>query len=163
MSKIYIATDHAGFELKNRLVPFLQSLGHEVTDCGAHVYDVADDYPGFIADAAHKLSVDASAGKDSRALVIGASGQGEAMVANRFKGVRCALYYGAPRGSQIDAAGKELNMLQSTRIHNNANALSIGARFLSDDEVKAALTVWLGTEFSNEERHARRVQQIDQQ
>ena len=163
MSKIYIATDHAGYELKNLLVTFLQSSGHDVVDCGAHEYDVADDYPGLIAGAARKLSQDVVAGHDSRAVVIGASGQGEAMVANRFKGVRCALYYGAPKSSQIDAAGKELNMLQSTRIHNNANAISLGARFLTPEEAKEALSLWLGTEFSNEERHARRVVQIDQQ
>ncbi len=161
--KIYIATDHAGFELKNTLVAHLKSVGHDVDDCGAREYDVADDYPALIAGAARKLSADVAQGLDSRALVIGASGQGEAMVANRFKGVRCALYYGAPKSSQIDAAGKELNMLQSTRIHNNANALSLGARFLSDDEAKEAVTLWLSTAFSNEERHARRVQQIDQQ
>lgn len=161
--KIYLATDHAGFELKNSLVAYVQECGHEAVDCGAHEYDVADDYPPLIAEAARKLSQDAAAGKDSRAIVIGASGQGEAMVANRFKGVRCALYYGAPKSSQVDATGKELNMLQSTRIHNNANALSLGARFLSEEEAKEAVRVWLDTTFSGEERHARRVQQIDTQ
>ncbi len=163
MAKIYIATDHAGFELKNSLVAYVQSLGHEVEDCGAHTYDVADDYPPLIALAARNLSVDVNAGRDSRAIVIGASGQGEAMVANRFKQVRCALYYGVPQSSQIDAAGKELNMLQSTRIHNNANALSLGARFLTESEAKEAVRLWLDTAFSGEERHARRVQQIDTQ
>lgn len=161
--KIYLATDHAGFELKNVLVAYLTSLGHEVDDCGAHEYDVADDYPGLIAGAARKLSADTAQGLGSRAIVIGASGQGEAMVANRFKGVRCALYYGAPKSSQVDAAGRELNMLQSTRIHNNANALSLGARFLSEEQAKEAISLWLSTVFSNEERHARRVLQIDQQ
>lgn len=158
---IYLATDHAGFELKQALLLYLKNIGHDVVDCGALAYDVNDDYPALIAGAALKLSEDVFAGKNSRAIVIGASGQGEAMVANRFKGVRCALYYGAPRNSQIDAAGKELNMLQSTRIHNDANALSLGARFLSVDEAKSAVETWLGTEFSNEERHARRVQQIE--
>ena len=163
MSTIYIATDHAGFELKNLLVEYVKSLGHDVVDCGAHLFDVADDYPPIIAGAARKLSEDASAGRDSRAIVIGASGQGGAMVANRFKNVRCALYYGVPQSSQIDAAGKELNMLQSTRIHNNANALSLGARFLTEQEAKDAVRQWLETSFSGEERHARRVQQIDTQ
>lgn len=163
MSKIYLATDHAGFELKNALVAYVATLGHEAVDCGAVLYDVTDDYPPLIADAARKLAADAAAGIDSRAIVIGASGQGEAMVANRFKGVRCALYYGAPKSSQIDAAGKELNMLQSTRIHNNANALSLGARFLSTEDAKEAVRLWLDTAFSGEERHSRRVQQIDTQ
>lgn len=163
MATIYLATDHAGFELKNVLVEYVKSLGHEAVDCGALVYDVVDDYPPIIATAARKLSEDVVVGKESRAIVIGASGQGEAMVANRFKGVRCALYYGAPKSSQIDAAGKELSMLQSTRIHNNANALSLGARFLTESEAKEAVRLWLETTFSGEERHARRVQQIDTQ
>lgn len=163
MATIYLATDHAGFELKNILVAYVQTLGHEVVDCGAYEYDIADDYPPIIASAARKLSADADIGLESRAIVIGASGQGEAMVANRFKGVRCALYYGAPKSSQIDAAGKELSMLQSTRIHNNANALSLGARFLTESEAKEAVRLWLETTFSGEERHARRVGQIDTQ
>lgn len=160
---IYLATDHAGYGLKNVLVEFVKELGHDAVDCGADSYDVNDDYPPIIARAATKLSLDVASGIDSRAIVIGASGQGEAMVANRFKGVRCALFYGAPSNSQIDAAGKELNMLQSTRIHNNANALSLGARFLTEGEAKAAVRLWLETTFSNEERHARRVAQIDTQ
>lgn len=160
--KIYIATDHAGFELKNELAAYLRTAGHDVEDCGALTYDVNDDYPQFIASAARKLSHDVAAGRDARAIVIGASGQGEAMVANRFKGVRCALYYGAPKSSQVDAAGKELNMLQSTRIHNNANALSIGARFLKVEEIKEVIEEWLATDFPNEERHARRIRQIDE-
>ncbi len=163
MATIYLATDHAGFELKNVLVEYVKTLGYQTNDCGAHEFDVADDYPPLIASAARKLSEDVAQGKESRAIVVGASGQGEAMVANRFKGVRCALYYGAPKSSQIDAAGKELNMLQSTRIHNNANALSLGARFLTEEEAKEAVRLWLDTTFSGEERHARRVQQIDQQ
>lgn len=163
MATIYLATDHAGFELKNVLVEYVKTLGHEAVDCGAHTYDVADDYPPIIASAARKLSEDFAQGKESRAIIIGASGQGEAMVMNRFKGVRCALYYGAPKISQIDAAGKELTMIQSTRIHNNANALSLGGRFLSEEESKEAVRTWLDTVFSGEERHARRVQQIDQQ
>jgi ribose 5-phosphate isomerase B len=163
MATIYLATDHAGFELKNILVEYIKELGHEPQDCGAHVYDVADDYPPIIASAARKLSEDVAVGKESYAIVIGASGQGEAMVMNRFKGVRCALYYGAPKTSQIDAAGKELTMIQSTRIHNNANALSLGGRFLTEEEVRHVVRAWLDTTFSGEERHARRVQQIDTQ
>src|SRR3989344_6650134 len=98
--KVYFAADHAGFEIKNALVEYARGLGYEVEDCGAFVNDPADDYPGIIASAARKLSADVAAGKDSRAVVAGASGQGEAMVANRFKGVRCALYYGQAAGEQ---------------------------------------------------------------
>ena len=161
--RIYFAADHAGFELKNQLLSYVRTLGHEPEDCGAHTFDVTDDYPPLIALAARKLSLDVGSGVESRAVVIGASGQGEAMVANRFKGVRSALYYGAPSKKQTDAAGKELDMLESSRRHNNANALSLGARFLSEHEAQETVRKWLETPFSNEERHARRVRQIDEQ
>src|SRR6185295_2504463 len=101
--KVYFAADHAGFELKNTLLNFVRGeLNFDVEDCGALTYDAADDYPDLIALAARKLSEDAAQGLDSRAVVIGASGQGEAIVANRFPGVRCALYYGKPSHEQID-------------------------------------------------------------
>ena len=160
--KIYFAADHAGFELKNVLLAFVRDeLGMEVEDCGAFTYDKDDDYPEFIAGAAKKLSEDVIAGRDGRAIVIGASGQGEAMVANRFKGVRCALYYGAPAHTQQDMSGKELDMLASTREHNDANALSLGARFLPIEDAKSALKQWLFHGFSGEERHVRRIQKIE--
>jgi ribose 5-phosphate isomerase B len=160
--KIYFAADHAGFELKNTLLAYARDELHcEVEDCGALENNPADDYPEIIAGAARKLSADAIGGGDSRAVVIGASGQGEAMVANRFKGVRCALYYGAPGGTQKDMSGRELDMLASTREHNDANALSLGARFLSESEAQAALKQWLSGAFSGEERHLRRIKKID--
>ena len=159
--KVYFAADHAGFELKNQLVAFIRELGHEVEDCGALALDRDDDYPAIVAGAVRKLSADAAAAKDSRAIVIGASGQGEAIVANRFRGVRCALYYGAPKGEQTDMSGKQLDMHASTREHNNANALSLGARFLTVDEAKDAVRKWLMQGFSREERHTRRIEKID--
>ncbi len=162
--KIYFAADHAGFELKNILLACTRDeLGHDVEDCGALVNDPADDYPEIIARAAKKLSGDVAQGIESRAIVIGASGQGEAIVANRFKGVRCALYYGKPSREQTDMSGKQLSMLASTREHNNANALSLGARFLSTEEAKEALAEWLAQPFSGEERHQRRIEKIDTQ
>lgn len=160
--KIYFAADHAGFDLKNELLTFTRGeLGLEVEDCGAFVNDPADDYPDFISVAARKLSHDVQNNLDSRAVVIGASGQGEAIVANRFTGVRCALYYGAPSKEQTDMSGKQLNMLASTREHNDANALSLGARFLTREEAKKALSEWLKQPFSAEERHQRRIEKID--
>ena len=160
--KVYLATDHGGFDLKNILVEYVHSLGYEVEDCGAFVNDSQDDYPELIGGAARKLSADSLGGLDSRAIVIGASGQGEAMVANRFKGVRCALYYGPALKEQKDMSGKSLDMLASSREHNNANCLSIGARFISESDVKEAVKKWLSLPFSGEERHARRVKQIDE-
>src|SRR6185312_16513113 len=160
--KVYFASDHAGFEIKNELVRFVRDqLGCDVEDCGARVHDPQDDYPGIVAVAASRLAADVAAGKDSRAIVAGASGQGEAIVANRFKGVRCALYYGDPGIAQVDAAGRRLDILASTREHNNANMLSLGLRFMDFDEAKEVVRMFLSTPFPAEERHARRVKQID--
>lgn len=161
--KVYFASDHAGFETKNRLVEYVRDhLGCEVEDCGALVDDPQDDYPAIVAVAARKLSQDVAAGLDSRAIVAGASGQGEAIVANRFEGVRCALYYGDPGSQQVDASGRSLDILASTREHNDANALSLGLRFLTLDQAKDAVTRWLAAPFPGEARHARRIAQIDQ-
>ena len=161
--KVYFASDHAGFETKNALVGYVRDqLGYEVEDCGASTYDPQDDYPAIIAVAARKLAEDVAAGKDSRAIVAGGSGQGEAIVANRFKGVRCALYYGDPGNAQVDASGKRLDILASAREHNDANALSLGLRFLTLDQAKEAVARWLSAAFPADARHARRIAQIDQ-
>lgn len=159
--KIYLAADHAGFELKNALLAFVRELGHEAIDCGAPSFDVSDDYPPIIAEAARQLSEDAMKGADSRAIVIGGSGQGEAIVANRFKRVRCALYAGET-ARQIDASGKSLDMITSMREHNNSNAISLAARFISTEEAKVAVERWLNQSFSGDERHVRRIKQIDE-
>jgi len=160
--KIYLAADHAAFELKSKLLVYIRDELHiEAEDCGASVYNTDDDYPGFIAHAARKLSDDMAKRIESRAIVAGASGQGEAMVANRFKGVRCALYYGEA-GEQTDAKGRKLDMIASLREHNNANALSLGARFLTDEQAKTAVKRFLELPFSHEDRHERRIMQIDQ-
>lgn len=160
--KIYFAADHAGFEIKNQLLVFVRDeLHYEVEDCGAFVYDKDDDYPAIIASAGRKLASDARAGRESRAIVAGASGQGEAIAMNRFRGVRCALYYGEVARTQTDMSGKTLGMLPSTRVHNNANALSLGLRFLSFEEAREAVASWLATEYPGETRHQRRVQALD--
>ncbi len=145
---VYFATDHAGFDLKEVLRTFVQDeLGYEVIDCGAHTYDAADDYPDFIAKAAQALSERPT----QRAIILGGSGQGEAMLANRFAGVRATVYYGgAPE------------IITLSREHNDANALSLGARFISEDEAKQAVRQWLSLPFSNEERHVRRIKKIEQ-
>src|SRR3989338_1004924 len=160
--KIYFASDHAGYELKAALMKDVEIRGHEAHDCGALQYDKDDDYPAFVAKAARLLSQDVANGLDSRAVVICASGQGEAMVANRFKGVRCALYYGSPGKKQTDMSGEELDILSSTRAHNDANCLSLGARFLTGEESASAVAAWLSAPFSGLERHARRIKQIDE-
>lgn len=158
---IYVATDHAGFEVKNKLVSFLNEKGYRAVDCGPFIYDKDDDYPALIAGAARLLQEDVEKRVDARAIVLGASGQGEAMVANRFTGVRCALYYGAPQTEQTDAVGKTLSMIQSTREHNDANCLSLGARFMTFDQITAVVLEWLQIPFPGEERHSRRIAHID--
>lgn len=158
--KIYFASDHAGFETKNALVAHVQSLGYEVEDCGAHTYDKSDDYPEIIAIAARKLAADAVEGKESFAIVAGGSGQGEAVVMNRFKGVRCVVYYGES-GTQIDAMGNTLDIIASAREHNNANALSLGLRFLTLQQAIHAVEQFIQTPFGGVDRHTRRIQKID--
>lgn len=147
--RIYIASDHAGFELKKELIEHLKSKGHEVEDMGAHEYDEADDYPDFIYPCAQKVTDDTG----SLGIVIGGSGQGEAMVANKVKGIRAVVYYG---GSST-ASG--LDIIRLSKEHNNANVLSLGARFLSVDEAKETVDLWLSTKFAGE-RHQRRIDKI---
>ena len=152
--KIYIASDHAGFELKEALIPFLRELGHEAKDFGAYEYDELDDYPDFIAPAVQAVikeeETDEFKEKEARAIILGGSGQGEAMCANRFLGVRAAVYYGGPK-----------EILTLSREHNDANVLSLGARFLSEEEMKDAVEAWLETSFSGEARHKRRNEKLD--
>lgn len=160
--RVYFAADHAGFELKNKLFAYVRDeLKHDVKDCGAYSYDPNDDYPAIIAIAAKKLSSDVAEHRDARAILIGGSGQGEAMVANRFRGVRCALYYGEAARAQIDMSGKKLDVLASSREHNDANALSLAARFLTEEEAKNAVRRWLAAPSCNDNRHFRRSRAID--
>ena len=144
--KIYIGSDHAGFELKNKIIAFVRGFGHDVIDEGAFALDATDDYPDFIALVAEEVSKN----KDARGIVIGGSGQGEAIVANRFRNVRAVVYYGGT-----------LDIVKLSREHNDANILSLGARFLNDNEATTAVKLWLETPFSGEERHIRRIKKID--
>ncbi len=144
---VYFATDHAGFEMKNELVAYVRDeLGYDVVDCGAAFFDAEDDYPDFISLAAKAVS---EAPQEHRAVILGGSGQGEAMCANRFPGVRAVVYYGSER-----------DILRLSREHNDANVLSIGSRFLSVSEAKDAVRYWLTIEFSKEQRHERRIDKV---
>lgn len=144
--RIYIGTDHAGFELKEKLVPYLRAQGHEVEDMGAAAFDALDDYPDFIRPVAEAVARDSTA----RGIILGGSGQGEAMCANRVRGVRAAVYYGGP-----------FDIAVLSREHNDANILSLGARFVEEDEAREVVRVWLETPFSGEEKHARRIGKMD--
>ncbi|MBU1031672.1 RpiB/LacA/LacB family sugar-phosphate isomerase [Patescibacteria group bacterium] len=146
--KVYLATDHAGFELKEKIKAFLKKEGYEIEDCGAYEFDKNDDYPDFISKAAEAVSKDP---ENSKAIILGGSGQGEAMVANKFPNVRAAVYYG-----HVD------QMPVLTREHNDSNILSLGARFLSVEEAFAAVKLFLKTPFSKDPRHVRRIDKIKQ-
>lgn len=144
--KIFLASDHAGFEMKREIREHLESQGFSVTDLGPDTYEHDDDYPDYISLVAREIS------KSNHALgvVFGWSGQGEAMVANRFRGVRCAVYYGGNK-----------HILTLSREHNNANVLSIGSHFVTSQEAKQAIELWIHTKFTGEERHKRRIEKID--
>ncbi len=157
--KVYIAADHGGFALKEALKPFVASLGYEVQDMGAHTLDMNDDYPLFVQAAAREVAKDP---KNTRGIIIGGSGQGEAFAANRIKGVRAVVYYGEPARKQTDADGKELDMISSTREHNDSNVLSLAGRFLTEDEAKDAVRRWFAAAFDNAERHERRHRMLDE-
>jgi ribose 5-phosphate isomerase B len=154
--KIFIGSDHAGFELKQKLIPFLSSLGYEVEDKGAFVLDPLDDYPDFIVPVALQVARDP---ENVRGIILGGSGQGEAMCANRFHGVRAVVF----NGQYQPKDGREVpNEIKISREHNNSNILSLGARFLNEQEAKDAVKLWLDTPFSNEPRHIHRIKMIDE-
>ena len=142
--KIILATDHAGFKLKEEIKKYLIEEGMEVEDMGTHTLNPKDDYPDFIIPAAKKVAKDQSMG-----IIFGASGQGEAIAANKVKSIRAALYY-----------GKNMDIVKLSRTHNNTNILSLGAKFLSKEEAIKAVETWINTDFSNEERHIRRIKKI---
>lgn len=153
--KVLFAADHAGFDMKAVLVPFVAELGYETEDFGAHECDEVDDYPDYISYVAKEVSEhpDACCG-----IVLGGSGQGEAIVANRFPRVRAVVFNGqfAPDDGRVVP-----DEIVLAREHNNANILSLGARFVNEEEAKEAVKKWLTTEFFGEERHARRITKID--
>ena len=158
MPKIYFAADHAGFALKNALAEHLRTLGHAVEDMGAHTSDPEDDYPDFVTPLAKRVADEAGA----FGVIIGGSGQGEAMCANRIHGVRTAVFYGPARVTEaleIEGGRSEdgYDLVRLARRHNDANVLSIGARFVSGEEAGEAVHIFLDTKFSDAPRHTRRL------
>ena len=157
--KVVFGADHGGYALKEVLKPFVQSLGYEIQDCGTYKLDMNDDYPIFVQAAARDVAKDP---ENTRGIVIGGSGQGEAFAANRIKGVRAVVYYGEPEPKQTDANGKVLDMITSTREHNNSNILSLAGRFITEDEAKDAVKRWLAAPYDCAERHERRHMMLDE-
>jgi ribose 5-phosphate isomerase B len=150
--EILIGSDHAGIELKTDLVLFLQSEGYTVTDMGAHTLVPDDDYPTILTPLAMKIATEP---EKYIGIVLGGSGTGEAIVCNRFPGVRAALFYGTTKDDEA------FDIVRLARTHNDANVLSLGARFITRSIAEKAVKIFLDTEFSNQERHSRRIKLID--
>lgn len=144
---IHVACDHAGFTHKEKIVGWLREKGFMVVDHGATIYDADDDFPDYISLAAAAVS---RAPQDTRALIFGGSGNGEAILANRYPGVRAAVYHGG-----------NLDIVRLSREHNDANVLSIGARFVSEEELVEAVALWLETRPLGEEKYQRRNKKIE--
>lgn len=142
---IHLATDHAGLDLKNSIKTYLLNKGFEVKDHGAHEYDPQDDYPDFIFPCAKAVAKNI----DSRGIILGGSGQGEAMAANRIKGIRAVVFYNGPK-----------EIIKLSREHNNANILSLGARFMTEEEMHNVINIWLKEPFGGD-RHQRRIDKLD--
>lgn len=162
--KIAVTTDHAGFDALRELKGFLESLGHECVDFGPQTLDMNDDYPDFMFPAAKAVA----AGECERGIILGGSGQGEAMAANRVKGVRCAVFYGpAVAKTAVDAEGHTSDdpyeIVKLSREHNDANVLSLSGRFLTPEQMQKACEIWLQTAFSDDERHTRRIRKLDEE
>ena len=145
--KIILGSDHAGFELKEVIKEHLLNKNFEVEDMGTDSLDPKDDYPDFIIPAAKKVAEN----PENKGIIFGASGQGEAMAANKIKGIRAALYH-----------GNNIDIVKLSRTHNDANILSLGANFLDKKEAIIAVDIWLNTDFSNEERHKRRIKKVSE-
>jgi ribose 5-phosphate isomerase B len=141
--RVHIGSDHAGLELKNSLVEHIKSSGHDVIDHGPHEYDALDDYPVFCIPAAQAVAKESG----SFGIVLGGSGNGEQMAANKVKGIRAALVW------SVETA-------KLAREHNDANVIAIGGRMHSIDVCKELIDVFLATPFSNDERHVRRIGQV---
>lgn len=145
--KILLAADHAGFELKNKIKDFLAGEGFDVEDMGAPTLVPDDNYPEIMLPVAMRIVNDP---ENTKAIIFGKSGQGEAIICNRLPGVRAIVYY-----------GKNTEIIRLSREHNNANILSIGAGFVGEDEAKEAVRLWISTPFSGEERHVKRIEMLD--
>ena len=145
--RVHIATDHAGMELSAHLIKHLSSIGYEVIDHGPQAYDAEDDYPGFCINAAQAVVIDQQAGREALGIVLGGSGNGEQMAANKVRGVRAALAW-------------NLDTAKLARQHNDANVVAVGGRQHSVEEATHIIEAFLAEPFSDAERHVRRIGQI---
>jgi ribose 5-phosphate isomerase B len=144
---IFLASDHAGFSLKEKVKNYLIIKGYSIFDCGPFSFNKEDDYPDFIIPCAKKVVKT----RNSLGIVLGKSGQGEAIAANKVKGIRAAVVY-----------SYNTKIIKLSKEHNNANVLSLGARFLTEKQTLQAADLWLNTKFSNESRHKKRLRKIEE-
>lgn len=161
--KIAVASDHAGFAKLKDLSEYLESLGHEIHDFGPKSLNKDDDYPDFIIPAARSVA----SGESEKGIILGGSGQGEAMAANKVKGIRCTVFYGpaVPRGV-VDANGRvshdPYEIVRLSRQHNDANMISLAARFVTLEDMRKVIELWLETNFDSEQRNSRRIGKINE-
>ena len=145
--RVHLGSDHAGLELKEHVRSWLVEHGHEPVDHGPFVYDAEDDYPVFCLRAAEAVAADLRVGVDSRGVVVGGSGNGEQMAANKVIGIRAALVWSTETATLA-------------RQHNDANVISVGGRLHSLDDMTSFVGTFLDTDFSGDERHVRRIGQL---
>jgi ribose 5-phosphate isomerase B len=145
--RVHLGSDHAGLDLKAHLTSWLSDHGYEPVDHGPHQFDALDDYPVFVLRAAEAVATDRMEGLDSCGVVIGGSGNGEQIAANKVPGIRCALAWSEETASLA-------------REHNDAQIVSVGGRMHSVEDMTRFVEVFLTTSFSGDERHARRIGQI---
>ena len=145
--RIHIATDHAGLELSHFLIDSLRAEGHDVFDHGPKEYDPLDDYPSFCINAALAVIADQQAGAEALGIVLGGSGNGEQIAANKVQGIRAALAW-------------NLDTARLARQHNDANVIAVGARQHSQQEVLELIRAFVAEPFSHDERHSRRIGKI---
>ena len=143
--EIALATDHAGYDLKEVIKENLKNRDMNIKDFGALKMDPSDDYPDFIIPAAKYVA----SNKNVKGIILGGSGQGEAMAANRVKGIRAAVYYDGPK-----------DIIRLSRLHNDSNILSLGARFITSEKAIEVINIWLETRFEGD-RHKRRIKKLD--
>jgi ribose 5-phosphate isomerase B len=158
MPKVFFAGDHAGFRLKEALIAHARTLGYDAEDVGPTELNAEDDYPDFVTPCAKRVAE----ATGSFGILVGGSGQGEAMAANRVNGIRCAIFYGPMHVTDaLDVEGGRsedgFDPIRLCRRHNDANMLSLGARFVSGVQADEAMRIFLTTEFSGAERHRRRI------
>jgi len=153
--KILVGSDHAGFGLKEKLIPYLKELGYEVEDKGAFEYKEDDDYPDYVIPVAREVS---KRPNEMRGIVIGGSGQGEGMAANKFSDIRATVFYGE---RQCVVTEEHESIIKISRADNDANILSLGARFITEEEMREAVKEWLDTPFKNTEKYKRRITKMD--